>query len=106
MVWWMQPAFGWQTTTLYEVAFRGRLAAREKVVEVKIETSAAMRRGVMGEASPTYVLRVGAGISLANDTEVVGGHPPSRQRVCKVFERLGLGLDLGAFGALRRESRG
>jgi hypothetical protein len=47
MVWWMQPALGWQTTTLLGWMFRGRLAARESVVEVTMEANTAMRRGVI-----------------------------------------------------------
>jgi hypothetical protein len=46
-------------------------------------------------ASPTDVLRVGAGIGFANDTEVVAGVAPFCQKVCKVFERIGLGLEFG-----------
>jgi hypothetical protein len=46
MVWWMQPAFGRQMTML---AFRGRSAAREKVVVDRIDANTALRRGVMGE---------------------------------------------------------
>ena len=40
-------------------------------------------------------MRVGAGTSLANDTEVVGWGTPPRQKVRKVFRGNGLGLDFG-----------